>query len=65
MSTNPLYELVNVFLPDGTWAGQFMDADTAKSWLKKQGHKLEACEVSKRSPERKGRNALAEPSPST
>jgi hypothetical protein len=47
---NSLYELVNVYLPDGTWAGQFTDEATAKSWLKTKGHKLDSCEISKRRP---------------
>ena len=55
MSTNPLYELVNVFLPDGSWAGQFMNEDTAKSWVKSQGLKLDAVEISRRRPEFKRR----------
>ena len=53
MST--LYELVNVFLPDGSWAGQFMDEDTARSWVKSQGLKPDAVEISRRRPEFKRR----------
>lgn len=53
MST--LYELVNVFLPDGSWAGQFMDEATAQSWVKAQGLKLDAVEISRRRPEFRGR----------
>jgi hypothetical protein len=48
-----LYDLVNVYLPDGRWAGQFMDADTAKLWLKKQKIDPSTCEISQRRPERK------------
>jgi hypothetical protein len=32
-----LYSLRSVWLPDGTWVGQFIDADTAKEWLRKNG----------------------------
>ena len=56
MST--LYEMVNVFLPDGSWAGQFMDEDTAKSWVKSQGLKPDAVEISRRRPEFKRRGEL-------
>lgn len=42
------YGLVNAWLPDGTWAGFFMDAASAKSWLKDKGYDLKACEVSNR-----------------
>jgi len=56
MSTNSLYELVNVWLPDGSWAGQFMDEATAKAWLKAKKFDLAKCEISKRGPERKPRS---------
>jgi hypothetical protein len=52
---NALYALVNVWLPDGSWAGQFMDKSIAEAWLRKKGIKPEACEISKRGPERKRR----------
>lgn len=45
-----LYDLVNVYLPDGSWAGQFMDEAAAKTWLKTKGHKVDVCEISKRRP---------------
>lgn len=54
------YKLVNVFLPDGTWAGQFMDEDTARSWLKSKGYKLDEVEISKRRVDRKTRKVQEE-----
>jgi hypothetical protein len=54
--TNTLYQLVNVFLPSGSWVGQFMNEDAAKAWLKSQGLKPDECEISRRSPERKPRS---------
>jgi hypothetical protein len=53
--TNALYAMVNVYLPSGTWAGQFINEDAAKSWVKSQGLKLDAVEISRRRPEVKGR----------
>ena len=53
--TTALNRLVNAFLPDGTWVGMFMDAETARAWLKSQGHDAAKCEISKRRPERKHR----------
>jgi len=50
-----LYQLVNVFLPDGSWAGQFMDEATARNWVKSKGLKLDAVEISRRRPEFKRR----------
>jgi hypothetical protein len=47
--------MVNVFLPDGSWAGQFTDEDAAKSWLKTQGIKPDSVEISRRRPEFKRR----------
>lgn len=44
--------LRNLFLPDGTWAGQFIDEETAAAWAKKQGYKLADCEISTRKVER-------------
>jgi hypothetical protein len=43
-----LYSLRNVYLPDGSWVGMFIDADTAKTWLLSQGHDPEKCEISTR-----------------
>jgi hypothetical protein len=50
MST--LYDLVNVFDGD-KWLGQFMDIDTAKAWIKKNGYDTSKLEISQRRPERK------------
>lgn len=46
-----LYDLVNVFSED-KWLGQFMDVDTAKLWLKKNGYDMSKVEISQRRPER-------------
>lgn len=43
-----LTSMRNLYLPDGSWAGQFMDEVTAVNWAKKQGHKLKDCEISTR-----------------
>ena len=51
-----LYQLVNVFLPDGSWAGQFMNVDAAKAWIKSQKLDLAKCEISRRRPEVKPRS---------
>jgi hypothetical protein len=51
-----LYQLVNVFLPDGSWAGQFMNADAAKAWIKSQKLDAAKCEISRRRPEVKKRS---------
>jgi hypothetical protein len=53
--TNTLYALVNVYLPSGVWAGQFLNEDVATRWVKSQGLKLDAVEISRRRPEVKGR----------
>jgi hypothetical protein len=53
--THYLYSLRNVWLPDGTWVGQFIDADTAKEWLKAKGYDPKECEISDRKIERKSR----------
>jgi hypothetical protein len=45
----------NVFLPDGSFAGTFMDEPTAVAWLSSQGYDLSKCEISTRRPERKPR----------
>lgn len=50
-----LYSLVNLFLPDGKWVGQFMDQATAERWVKANGYKLSEVEISKRRPEIKPR----------
>lgn len=50
-----LYSLVNLFLPDGKWVGQFMDKATAERWVKANGYKLDEVEISKRRPEIKPR----------
>ena len=50
MST--LYDLVNVFDGD-VWLGQFLDIDTAKAWIKKNGYDVSKLEISQRRPERK------------
>ncbi len=54
------YQMVSVFLPDGTWAGQFMDADIAKAWVKSKGYKLDEVEISTRRVDRKTRKAVEE-----
>lgn len=51
-----LYTLVSLFLPDGTWAGQFINKATAEAWAKSKGYKLDAVEISKRRPEVKPRS---------
>jgi hypothetical protein len=48
MSTNTLYQLVNVYLEDKTWVGQFMNEDAAKAWLKAKG--IQNAEITKRRP---------------
>jgi hypothetical protein len=47
---------MNVYLPDGTWAGQFINEDAAKVWVKANGYKLDAVEISRRRPEVKARS---------
>lgn len=42
----------SLFLPDGTWAGQFYDEKTAIEWAKKKGYDLSKCEISTRKVER-------------
>lgn len=54
------FEMVNVFLPDGNWAGQFMNEQIAKDWLKSKGYKLAECEISTRRVDRKTRKAMEE-----
>lgn len=54
------YEMVSVFLPDGTWAGQFMDESIAKAWVKSKGYKLDEVEISRRRVDRKTRKAVEE-----
>ena len=54
------YKLVNVYLPDGTWAGQFMDESIARAWLKTKGYKLDEVEISTRRVDRKTRKAQEE-----
>lgn len=49
-----------MFLPDGTWAGQFMNAEIAKDWLKAKGYKPNDCEISTRRVDRKTRKAMEE-----
>lgn len=51
-AVSSLYDLVNAFDGD-KWLGQFMDADTAKAWLKKKGYDISTIEISDRRPERK------------
>lgn len=53
--THALYSMRSVYLPDGSWVGQFIDTDTAKAWLKEKGYDVNECEISTRSPERKPR----------
>jgi hypothetical protein len=47
-----LTSMRNLYLPDGTWAGQFIDGATAEAWAKKQGYKLSECEISTRKVDR-------------
>jgi len=47
--------LRNLYLPDGTWVGQFIDEDTAAAWAKKQGYNVAECEISTRKVERVAR----------
>lgn len=54
------YEMVSVYLPDGIWAGQFMNEQLAKDWLKSKGYKLAECEISTRRVDRKTRKAQEE-----
>lgn len=55
----------NLYLPDGTWAGQFMDEATAKAWATKQGYKLSECEISTRKVDRGDYRGLSQYSVST
>lgn len=43
--TTPLF---NVWLPDGTWVGSFINEKYARDWVTNQGHKIEDCEISTR-----------------
>lgn len=43
----------NLYLPNGEWAGQFIDEKTAKDWAKAKGYDLAKCEISTRKVERK------------
>lgn len=45
--------LRNLYLPDGTWAGQFIDEKTAREWAKSKGYDVSKCEISNRKVERK------------
>jgi len=54
------YEMVSVYLPDGTWAGQFMDRKIAEAWVKSKGYKLAEVEISTRRVDRKTRKAQEE-----
>jgi hypothetical protein len=47
-----LTSMRNLYLPDGTWAGQFIDGATAEAWAKKQGYKISECEISTRKVDR-------------
>lgn len=49
MST--LYDLVNVFDPEGKWLGEFINEAVAKDWLHKHKMDLATHEISKRRPE--------------
>ena len=49
MST--LYDLVNVFNPQGEWLGEFINEEVAKDWLKKKELDVSKYEISKRRPE--------------
>jgi hypothetical protein len=49
--------MVNVFLPDGIWAGQFMNTELAQDWIQSKGYKLDECEISQRSVDRETRKA--------
>ena len=51
MST--LYDLVNVFNPQGEWLGEFINEEVAKDWLKKKELDVSKYEISKRRPEMK------------
>lgn len=54
------YQMVSVYLPDGTWAGQFLDESIAKAWVKSKGYKLDEVEISTRRVDRKTRKAQEE-----
>jgi hypothetical protein len=43
----------SLYLPDGSWAGQFIDEKTARDWAKSKGYDLSKCEISTRKVERK------------
>lgn len=43
-----LTDMRNLYLPDGSWVGQFMDEATAKAWAKSKGYKVSDCEISTR-----------------
>lgn len=42
----------SLYLPDGSWAGQFVDEKTAKEWAKSKGYDLSKCEISARKVEK-------------
>jgi hypothetical protein len=46
-----LYDLVNVFNPQGEWLGEFINEEVAKDWLKKKELDVSKYEISKRRPE--------------
>jgi hypothetical protein len=46
------HPLRNVYLPDGTWAGCFIDEESAVAWLRSKKIDPTTCEISTRRPER-------------
>lgn len=57
-----LNKMRNLYLPDGSWAGQFMDEATAKAWATKNGYNLSECEISTRKVDRGDYRKLNYPS---
>lgn len=51
------HTICNAFLPDGSFAGTFMDEAAATAWLSSKGYDLSKCEISTRRPERKPRSS--------
>jgi hypothetical protein len=47
----------NAFLPDGSFAGTFIDEPAAIAWLKSKGYDLAKCEISTRRPELQPRSS--------
>lgn len=56
-----MFNLRNLYLPDGTWVGQFIDADAAADWAKKNGFNPSDCEISDRKVVREGYRIMPAP----